>query len=184
MVRSQPEVAQCVAAIPHRTYRTVLMTADAAGLRISEARHWPVGDIDAQRLVIRVRQGKGHKARDIMLSPKLLARLRADWQAVRPPTWLCPGTSPDRPLAASTLDAVCRKARQGSGLGTQIPSPTLRHSFATHVLAAGTDRRTIQRWRGPASLRPTAKSLHVSPSTVAATPSPFETLARPAQSAR
>jgi integrase/recombinase XerD len=79
---------------------------------------------------------------------------------------------------------VCRKARQRSGLGQKITSHTLRHSFATHVLEAGTDIRTIQLLLGHASLRTTAKYLHVSPSTVAATPSPFETLALPAQSTR
>jgi site-specific recombinase XerD len=87
-------------------------------------------------------------------------------------------------VAAGTRDDVCRKARQRSGLGTKITAQTLRHSFATHVLAAGTDIRTIQLWLGHASLRTTAKSLHVSPSTVAATPSPFATLALPAQRAR
>jgi integrase/recombinase XerD len=79
---------------------------------------------------------------------------------------------------------VCRKARQRSGLGKKITAHTLRHSCATHVLEAGTDMRTMQLWRGHASLRTTAKYRHVSPSTVAATPSPFETLALPAQSTR
>ena len=184
IVLSQPEVAQFFAAIPNLTYRTVLMTAYAAGLRISEALHLQVADIDSQRMVIRVRQGKGHKDRYIMLSPKLLALLRDYWQAVHPTTWLFPGTAPDRPLAAGTLDDVCRKARQRSGLGKKITSHTLRHSFATHLLEAGTDIRTIQLLLGHASLRTTAKYLHVSPSTVAATPSPFETLALPAQSTR
>jgi integrase/recombinase XerD len=184
IVLSQPEVAQFFAAIPNLKYRTVLMTAYAAGLRISEALHLQVADLDSQRMVIRVRQGKGHKDRYIMLSPKLLALLRDYWQAVRPTTWLFPGTAPDRPLAAGTLDDVCRKARQRSGLGKKITSHTLRHSFATHLLEAGTDIRTIQLLLGHASLRTTAKYLHVSQSTVAATPSPFETLALPAQSTR
>jgi integrase/recombinase XerD len=184
IVLSQPEVAPCFAAIPNLTDRTVLMTAYAAGLRISEALHLQVADSDSQRLVIRVRQGKGPQDRSTMLSPTLLALLRDSWQAVRPTTWLFPGASPDGPLAASTLAEVCRKARQRSGLGQKIPSHPLRHSFATHLLEAGTDMRTIQLLLGHASLRTTATYLPVSPSTVAATPSPFETLARPAQSAR
>jgi site-specific recombinase XerD len=184
IVLSQPEVAQFFAAIPNLKYRTVLMTAYAAGLRISEALHVPVADIDSQRMGIRVRQGKGQKDRYIMLSPKLLALLRDYWQAVHPTTWLFPGTAPDRPLAAGTLDDVCRKARQRSGLGKKITSHTLRHSFATPLLEAGTDIRTIQLWLGHASLRTTATYLHGSQATVAATPSPFETLALPAQSTR
>lgn len=87
-------------------------------------------------------------------------------------------------MAAGTRDEVCRKARQRSGLGQQITSQTLRHSFATHVLEAGTDMRPMQLWLGHARLRPTATSLPVAPYPVAATPSPFETLALPAQRAR
>jgi len=179
VVLSLAEVRQCLAAIPHRTDRMALTTAYAAGLRLAEARRLPVAAIDYQRMVIRVRQGKGPKDRDGMLSPTRRTLLRDSWKTVRPSSWLFPGTSPASPLACSTLAKVCRQARQPAGLGTHITSHTLRHACATHGLEAGTDLRTSQLVLGHARLRTMATSLPGAPSTVVAPASPCDGFPQP-----
>ena len=119
-VLSPSAVAQVLGALTHLKDRTGLMTADAAGLRVSEVLHLRVSDIDSQRMVIRIRQGKDHKDRYVMLSPKLLTLLREYWKAVRPTDWLFPGRTPDRPIGAHTLQDVWLRARRDSGLGQQV----------------------------------------------------------------
>lgn len=181
VVLSPSEVAQFLGALTNLTSRTVLVTAYAAGLRVAEVLHLRVSDIASPRMVIRIRQGKDHKDRSVMLSPKLLTLLREYWKAVRPTDWLFPGRTPDRPLGAHTLQDVCLRARRDSGLGTKVPTHTLRHSFATHLLEAGTDSRTIQLLRGHRSLRTPARYTPVSATTVAATVSPFDSRPLPPQ---
>jgi integrase/recombinase XerD len=103
-----------------------------------------VADIDSQRMVIRVEQGKGCKDRYIMLSPRLLILLRTYWKTVRPKEWLFPGAQPNQHLSARTLQAVCHNAWQNSGLTKPVTMHSLRHCFATHLLENGRDLRTIQ----------------------------------------
>ena len=181
VVLSPSEVAQCLGALTNLQSRPVLMTASAAGLRVSEVLHWRVSDLDSQRRVIRIRQGKDHKDRDVMLAPKLLALLRAYWKAVRPTDGLFPGRPPDRPIGAHTRQDVCRRARRDSGLGKKVTTHTLRHRFATHLRAAGPALRPIQLRLGHRSLRTTARSTHVSATTVAATVRPFDARPLPPQ---
>src|SRR2546428_11313657 len=138
------------------------MTAYATGLRLSEVLHLRVSDIDSQRRVIRVHLGKGHKDREVMLSPKLLDLLREYWRQYRPQTWLFPGQGGQDPLSPSSVQRVCLEARQRSGLGKKVSSHSLGHSFATHLLDAGVDLRTIQLLLGHRSLSTTARYLHVS----------------------
>ena len=108
-------------------------------------------------------------------------RVKGDpfWKAVRPTDWLFPGRTPDRPIGAHTLQDVCLRARRDSGLGKKVTAHTLRHSFATHLLEAGTDIRTIQLLLGHNSLRTTARYTHVAATTLAATVSPFDSLPLP-----
>jgi integrase/recombinase XerD len=181
VVLSPAEVVQFFAAIHSFKYRTLLMTAYATGMRLSEVLHLRVSDIDSRRGVIRVHLGKGHKDREVMLSPKLLELLRAYWRAYRPQRWLFPGQGGQEPLAASTVQAVCIEARRQSGLGKRVSSHSLRHSFATHLLEAGADLRTIQLLLGHTSLSTTARYLHVSKASLVATASPFDALPLPAQ---
>lgn len=176
VVLSLAEVAQFFRALRSLKYRALLMTAYAAGLRISEVTALRSSDIDSQRMVIHVRQGKGRKDRYLMLSPRLLTVLRAYWQAVRPPDWLFPGRHPDRPLSLSAVQRACQRARHAAGIGKAVTVRALRHSFATHLLEAGTDVRTIQVLLGHRSLQTTARYTHVSARTVCATPSPFDSL--------
>jgi integrase/recombinase XerD len=153
------------------------MTAYAAGLRISEVVALRLEDIDSQRMVLRVRQGKGRRDRNVMLSPRLLALLREYWRVARPTEWLFPGDVPGHPITAKTVHYICVQAARAAGLGKHVTVHTLRHSFATHLLEAGTDIRTIQVLLGHRNLKTTAIYTHVAPAAVEATRSPLDRLA-------
>lgn len=176
-VLSLEETARFFAAVLSIKHRAILMTAYAAGLRISEVVALRVDDIDSQRMVLRVRQGKGRKDRNVMLSPRLLALLREYWKVARPAEWLFPGEIPGRPITVGTVHRICVQAAHAAGLGKHVTIHTLRHSFATHLLEAGTDIRTIQLLLGHRNLKTTAIYAHVAPTAVEATPSPFDRLA-------
>ena len=177
VVLSLDEVQQFFAAIDSLRYRAILITAYSAGLRISEVVRLQVTDIDSSRMVMRIEQGKGNKDRYVMLAPPLLNLLRAYWKAVRPATWLFPSTRhPNRHISTAAVADACRKTRYCSGLKKAVTVHLLRHSFATHLLEAGTDLRTIQLLLGHRSLATTAVYTHVARTTVCATPSPLERL--------
>jgi integrase/recombinase XerD len=176
IVLSRDEAAQFLAAIRCLKYRTVLSLCYGAGLRISEALHLQPADIDSKRMMIRVRQAKGNKDRYVMLSPRLLELLRLYWKAERPITWLFPARGNDQPLGACLLQRVCQRARRDSGVRKPVTPHTLRHSFASHLLEAGANIRTIQLLLGHNSLQTTAVYTHVSQSTVGSTVSPFDLL--------
>jgi site-specific recombinase XerD len=167
---------ECVGSLKHRTLLTV---AYAAGLRVSEATHLKVTDIDSQRMVIRVEQGKGQKDRYVMLSPRLLEELRTYWKVARPKLWLFPGDIPGRPITRDAVEQACDKARRVSGIDKPITPHSMRHAFATHLLEAGTDVRRIQLLLGHRSLATTSHYLKVATSSVCATVSPFDLLPRP-----
>ena len=176
IVLSLDELVQFFKAVTNLKHRAILMTTYAAGLRLSEVCHLRVDDIDSQRMVIRIRQAKGHKDRYVMLSPRLLAILRQYWKAVRPRHYLFPGADPDRPINPRTVQEACKAALLASGLKKKVTVHTLRHSFATHLLEAGTDLRTIQILLGHQNLSTTARYLHVSTAALKATHSPLDAL--------
>jgi len=175
-VLSAAEVSRLLAAIPELKYRVLLTTIYATGLRASEALHLQVSDIDSRRHTVRVRQGKGHKDRYVMLSAKLLRLLRRYWKVAHPATWLFAGASPDRPLSLECLQRAVQRARRASGLTKRLTAHTLRHSFATHLLESGTNIRVIQVLLGHNSLRTTARYTHVTTAALASTVSPLEAL--------
>jgi integrase/recombinase XerD len=175
-ILSLAEVQQFLEAIPNLKHRAALMTAYAAGLRVSEVVALKLTDIDSQRMVIRVEQGKGCKDRYVMLSPRLLTLLRAYWKVVRPKAWLFPGCPPDHHLSVRTLQAACHHAWQNSGLAKPVTTHSLRHCFATHLLEKGTDLRNIQLLLGHRGLSTTARYLNVATSSVCSTSSPFDLL--------
>jgi integrase/recombinase XerD len=176
VILSRDEVRQFFAGVQRIKSRAMLMTMYAAGLRVSELVSLKIDDIDSKRMVIRVRQGKGQKDRYVMLSTVLLGMLREYWQAHKPTSWLFPGTDPSQPLDRGTVNAICDTAARRGGLRKHVSPHTLRHTFATHLMEAGTDIRTIQALLGHRSLKTTALYTYVSPEKVVATRSPLDTL--------
>jgi integrase/recombinase XerD len=182
VVLSPEEVMHFLDSITNLKQRTILMTAYAAGLRVSEAAHLKVTDIDSHRMVLRVDQGKGRRDRYVMLSPRLLEELRAYWKVMRPTTWLFPGDIPGRPITPNSVGLACRRAHRAAGSRKPITPHSLRHAFATHLLEAGTDVRRIQLLLGHRSLATTSRYLKIATSTVCATTSPFDLLPKIAPS--
>jgi len=176
VILSRDEVRRLLTAARRIKTRAMLTTLYATGLRVSELVGLKVADIDSQRMVIRVRQGKGQKDRYVMLSERLLAILREYWRARRPTDWLFPGDDPAKPLSRRVVQRNCDAAAGRAGLTKNVSPHALRHAFATHLLEAGTDLRTIQTLLGHQNLRTTALYTYVSPEKVSATKSPFDTL--------
>ena len=188
-ILSQEEVARLIDAASTPFHRTLLMTLYATGLRRAEVTHLKASDIDSKRMVIHVRGGKGRKDRDVMLSPKLLEQLRQHWRRLRRKTsnWLFPGNrwhTADHPIDTKTPRHACQGATRRAGLNHAIHPHTLRHCFATHLLEAGADLRTIQILLGHQSLEQTAIYLHLSKRHLSATPSPLDSLQLKDESAR
>jgi site-specific recombinase XerD len=179
VVLSPDEVLEFLRCVGNTKHRTILTTCYAAGLRISEAVHLKLADIDSKRMVVRVEQGKGQKDRYTMLSPRLLETLRAYWRAGRPRTWLFEGDVPSKPIDRSAVEQACQKARRHSGIRKPITPHSLRHAFAVHLLESGTDVRTIQLLLGHRSLATTARYLRIATSKVCSTSSPLDLLPHP-----
>ncbi len=179
VVLSPAEVAALFQNTPNLKHRAILMTIYAAGLRVSELINLRVTDIDRQRQLICVRQGKGHKDRQVMLSPKLLELLQIYWKGYRPMTWLFPGQRPERPITQTTVWRICQQARVAAQLVKPVSPHTLRHCFATHLLEEATDLRRIQILMGHRNLKTTARYLHVSNLAVRSTVSPLDRLPYP-----
>jgi len=180
-ILSQEEVARLIDAARTPFHRVVLMTLYATGLRRAELAHLKVSDIDSQRMVIHVQGGKGRKDRDVMLSPKLLEALREHWRSLRrkPAEWLFPGNrwhTANHPIDTKVPWQACQAAAQRAGIQKEVHPHTLRHCFATHLLEAGADLRTIQILLGHRDLEETTIYLHLSQRHLNATASPLDSL--------
>jgi site-specific recombinase XerD len=178
-ILSQEEVAQLIDAARTPCERILLMTLYATGLRRSELTHLKISDIDSQRMVVHIRDGKGRKDRDVMLSPKLLTALRTDWRFYhrQSSTWLFPSNyRKDRPIDTKTVWHACQKAAQRAGLQKRVHPHTLRHCFATHLYEAGTDLRAIQVLLGHEDLKDTLIYVHLAIQRLNATASPLDSL--------
>jgi integrase/recombinase XerD len=179
VVLSPEEVLHFLSCIGSTKHRAILTTCYAAGLRISEAIHLKPANIDSQRMVIQVEQGKGQKDRYVMLSPKLLETLRSYFRVVRPKGWLFEGDIAGQPINRSSVELACQKARRLSAIRKPITPHSLRHGFAVHLLESGTDVRTIQLLLGHRSLATTARYLRIATSKVCSTSSPLDLLPHP-----
>ncbi len=177
-IPSPGEVAKVLGALRSPKYRTLLCCAYGSGLRVSEACHLCVGDIDSQRMVLHVRAGKGGRDRYAMLSPVLLDSLRHYYRTERPEKpYLFPGHIPGQPVRPEGVQTALRIALTHSGVSKRITPHTLRHAFATHSLESGTDLRVIQVLLGHATIRTTTRYVHVSTRLIAATRSPLDAIA-------
>lgn len=176
VVLSVEEVADVLATVPGPglKYRAALSISYGAGLRASEVCHLKVTDIDSDRMLIHVDNGKGGRDRKAMLSPNLLALLRDYWCESRPEGWLFPGTPKINPLSPRQLNRAFTSAKHMAGIKKAATLHTLRHSFATHLLEANTDVRVIQVLLGHAKLTTTARYAHVATKTIRSTVSPYE----------
>ena len=156
LILSREEVKALLESSHNLRHRTLLAIMYGCGLRVAEVAHLKVSDIDTARNVLWVRRGKGSKDRQTLLPAKLLELLRSYWRTKRPLDWLFPGADPSRPLSSKAIFLACRKAAQTAGLAKPIHPHSLRHAFATHLVEAGANLRTIQILLGHARLETTA----------------------------
>jgi site-specific recombinase XerD len=176
-ILSVEKVAALVSSMKNLKHRALLMTVYAGGLRASEVVHLKLTDIDSQRMVIRIEQGKGRKDRYVMLSAKLLELLREYWKAYRPQSWLFPSSRKSgKPLSRDTVGLIVENARRAAGITGRVYPHLLRHAFATHLLEQGTNLRVIQKLLGHRSLRSTEIYTHVAKNYLQDTASPLDLL--------
>jgi integrase/recombinase XerD len=182
VILSPEEVMHFLDSIANLMHRAILMTAYATGLRISEATHLKVTDIDSQRMILRIEQGKGSKDRYAMLSPVLLERLRGWWRVARAQGkmleggWLFPGLNPIESLSCRQLNRAVHAAALAAGIDKRVSMHTLRQSFATHLLEQKVDIRVIQVLLGHKKLETTALYAQVATDLLREVISPLERL--------
>jgi len=182
VVLSRDEVARLIAAAPNLKSQTALSIAYGTGLRASEVIALKVSDIDSERMMLRVEQGKGHKDRYAMLSPILLERLRCWWRLghaqgkILPGGWLFPGMNPMDPVTTRQLNRAIHAAAETAKIDKRVSMHTLRHSFATHLLEQKVDIRVIQVMLGHKKLETTALYTQVATELLREVINPLETL--------
>ena len=175
-VLSVEEVDALLTCTPNLKHRTFLMTLDASGLRLAEASHLQISDIDSHRMQLRVARGKGNKERLVPISPRLLTELREYWKKYRPTLYLFPGKTPDRPYASTSIQKAVKASAQRAKICKNVTPHVMRHSYATGLLEAGVDILTISRLLGHASFVTTMVYLHVRQPHLQSTPSPLDWL--------
>jgi integrase/recombinase XerD len=179
VILSEEEVALLIESASTSYHRVILMTLYGTGLRREELCRLKVTDVDSQRMVIHVRQGKGNRDRDVTLSPRLLEVLRAYWKWRKPKTYLFPSpyrSRTERPIDSKTVWYAVREAARRAGIKKKVSPHLLRHSWATHLLERGTDLKTIQVLLGHFDLEATTIYLHLSQRHLQAVNNPIETL--------
>lgn len=182
VVLSREEVGRLIAAAGNLKHQTALAVAYGAGLRASEVTALKVGDIDSERMTLRVERGKGSKDRYAMLSPVLLERLRVWWKAAHAQGkmldggWLFPGQNPINSLSTRQLNRAIHAAADEAQIDKRVSLHTLRHSFATHLLEQKVDIRVIQVLLGHKRLDTTALYAQVATDLLREVVSPLDTL--------
>ena len=182
VILSPEEVGRLIAAAPNLKHQAAMSVAYGAGLRVSEVVSLKVGDIDGERMTLRVEQGKGRKDRYAMLSPVLLQRLRSWWRIahaqgkILPGGWLFPGLDLMDPLSTRQLNRAVHAAAEAAGIDKRVSPHTLRHSFATHLLERKVDIRVIQVLLGHKKLETTSVYTHVATDLLREVISPLDLL--------
>lgn len=180
-ILSMEEVERLLAVLGSLKLQAVVMAAYGAGLRVSEVCKLHVDDIDSQRMVIHVRSGKGDRDRHTVLPKRLLEVLRAYWKQTRPAgPELFPGRNPGTVLSREAVNKAIKLATERAKIKKHVTAHSLRHAFATHLLEAGTDLRTLQVLLGHASIRTTVRYAQVSPAVIRRTRSPADRLRKTA----
>ncbi len=175
-ILSPNEVVRLIDAARGLKQRVLLMTAYSAGLRVSELVNLKIRDLDSERMMIRVEQGKGRKDRYTILSQNLLTSLRVYWKRYRPSVWLFPNRAKNGPLSRGEAWHIFNQAKKRAGLNKGRGIHTLRSCFATHLLEAGVDLRTIQLLMGHSSILATQRYLRLRQQTLGSTVSPLDLL--------
>lgn len=179
-ILSPEEVGRLIDSASNLFHRTLIMTLYSTAMRRAELCQLKVRDIDSQRMMIRIEQGKGGRDREVPLSPTLLKTLRVYWRWMKPKTYLFPGTvkgwRADVPISVNTVWLACHQAAQAAGITKRFSPHSLRHSCATHWLEAGTDLRTIQLLLGHSTLEHTLVYLHLSHKHLQTVPNPLDQL--------
>jgi integrase/recombinase XerD len=175
-VFSPSEVLRVIDAARGLKQRVLLMTAYSAGLRVGELVSVKITDIDAARMTIRVKQGKGGKDRYAVLSQKLLTELRMYWKRYRPSIWLFPNRAKNGPLSRNEAWHIFNQAKKRAGIKKGRGIHTLRACFATHLLESGVDLRSIQFLLGHSSILSTQRYLRLQPQNRGSTVSPLDML--------
>lgn len=181
-ILSVEEVTRLLQSAGSLKYQAALGTAYGAGLRANEVVHLKVADIDSERMIIRVEQGKGQRDRQAMLSPTLLTILRAWWREGRaqrkllPGGWLFPGQNPVNPMSTRQLNRAFHLARRAAGIEKRVSLHSLRHAFATHLLERHEDIRLIQVLLGHKKIENTARYSHVAAKLLREVKGPLEYL--------
>lgn len=182
VILSREEVRRLIAATRNLKHQTALALAYGTGLRVNEVVSLKIGDIDSQRMILRVEQGKGQKDRYAMLSPILLERLRVWWRVARAQGkmldggWLFPGLNPVEPLSTRQLNRAIHFAAADAGIEKRVSMHSLRHAFATHLLEQKVDIRLIQVLLGHKKLETTALYAQVATDILREVVSPLEKL--------
>ncbi len=177
LVLSHEEVEAILKCTKNLKHRALLSTLYATGMRLSEATHLKIKDIDSSRMQLRVANGKGQKTRYVPLSPRLLEILRSYWRVYQSPDYLFPGQFPHKPYAATSIQKTLKvSAAKAKILKHPITPHTLRHSYATGLLEAGVDILTISKLLGHASFQTTMIYLHVRRLHLDRSPSPLDLL--------
>ncbi len=174
VVLSLGETQQFLVSLGNVKHRAILATLYDCGLRVSELLALTAEDVDSSRMLIHVKLGKGLKDRYVPLSTRLLEQLRQYWREYRPLTHVFEGVRAGHPMRRRQIARICEKAAKAAGIGKRVTPHTLRHSFATHLLEAGTDIRVLQRLLGHSSLNSTARYLHVAENYLDARKTPLE----------
>jgi site-specific recombinase XerD len=169
-------VGRLLKEVSNLKHKIILMTIYSSGLRLSEALHLSWRDIDSERMLIHVRHAKGKQERIIPLSPTLLHGFRQYRRLQDPGRWLFPGKDPDYPISGRWVQRFTNLAGVRANLSKRATPRSLRHSFATHHLEAGTDIRIIQELLGHANLTSTLVYVHVSRKHLMSVASPLEQL--------
>jgi integrase/recombinase XerD len=179
IILSQEEVRRIIDAASDLFQRAILMTLYSTGIRCEELANLAIRDIDSKRMVVRIRRGKGGKDRDLPLSSKLLETLREYWKWMKPQTFLFPSRYKSRkgsPITTKGVFDICQTTAQKAGIQKTVGCHTFRHSFATHLLEAGADLRTIQLLLGHSDIKCTTIYLHLSQRHLHACPNPLDQL--------